>query len=82
MHFFVMIEWGVALAKTQLSLAGEQSVGGSVELVTAVEELELEDEEEAQQLATELLDHLTGSEGRATWNSYRQRITIHVFMYC
>lgn len=43
-------------------------MGGSGELVTAVEELELEDEEEAQQLAAELLDHLTGSEGRATWD--------------
>jgi hypothetical protein len=58
----------VALARTQLSLAGEESVGGSGELVTAVEELKLENEEEAQQLATELLDHLTGSVGRATWH--------------
>ena len=56
------------MATPQLSLAGEESVGGSGELVTAVEELELEDEEEAQQLAAELLDHLTGSEGRATWD--------------
>jgi hypothetical protein len=49
-----------------LLLSGEKSVDGSVELVAAVEEVELHHEEEADQVASELADERTGSGGGST----------------
>jgi hypothetical protein len=49
-----------------LLLSGEKSVDGSVELVAAVEEVELHHEEEADQVTSELADERTGSGGGST----------------
>jgi hypothetical protein len=51
-----------------LFLAGEKSVHGSVELVAAVEEVELHHEEETNKIATELADERAGSGSGAAWN--------------
>lgn len=50
----------------KLSLAREEGVDRGGELVAAVKELELEEEDEAHELAAHLLDQLTTSVGRAT----------------
>lgn len=52
--------------RPHLGLAREKSVDRSGELLASLEELELEDEDEAQQIAAHLLDHLAGRVGRAT----------------
>lgn len=49
-----------------LGLAGEQSVDGSGELVAALEELELEDEDKAQQVTAHFADHFATSPSGAT----------------
>jgi hypothetical protein len=49
-----------------LGLAGEQSVDGSGELVAALEELELKDEDEAQQVTAHFADHFATSPSGAT----------------
>lgn len=51
-----------------LGLAREKSVDRGRKLLTSLEELELEDEDEAQQIAAHLLDHLAGRIGRTTWS--------------
>lgn len=53
----------------RLGLAGEESIDGSGELVAAVEELKLEDEDEAEQVTAHLLNHLAASESGATCTS-------------
>lgn len=52
--------------KNCLGLAGKQSVDWSGELVAALEELQLEDEDEAQQVTTHLADHFATSPSGAT----------------
>lgn len=49
-----------------LSLAGKQGEDGGGELVTALEELQLEDEDEAQQITAHLADHFAASPCGAT----------------
>lgn len=49
-----------------LSLAGKQSEDGSGELLAALEELQLEDEDEAQQVTAHLADHFAGGPCGAT----------------
>jgi hypothetical protein len=49
-----------------LLLSRKKSVDGSVELVAAVEEVELHHEEEADQVTSELADERTGSGGGST----------------
>lgn len=49
-----------------LGLAGKQSVDRSGELVTTLEEFQLEDEDEAQQVAAHLADHFAAGPGGAT----------------
>jgi hypothetical protein len=51
-----------------LFLTGEKGVHGSVELVAAVEEVELHHEEETDKVATELADERAGCGSGATWN--------------
>lgn len=41
-------------------MAAEEGVHGSIELVPALEEIELHHEEEAEELAAELLDEIAG----------------------
>jgi hypothetical protein len=53
----------------KLGLAGKESVDGGGELVAAVEELKLEEEDEAHQFAAHLLDELSTSVGRATYRN-------------
>jgi hypothetical protein len=49
-----------------LGLAGKQSVDRGRELVAALEELQLEEEDEAQQVTAHFADHFTASPGGAT----------------
>lgn len=49
-----------------LGLAGKQSEDGSGELVAALEELQLEDEDEAQQVTAHLADHFAAGPCGAT----------------
>lgn len=48
-----------------LGLAGQEGVDGGGELVAAVKELELEEEDEAEEVAAHLLDQLAAGLGRA-----------------
>jgi hypothetical protein len=57
----------LGLAK-RLFLTGEKGVHGSVELVAAVEEVELHHEEETDKVAAELADERAGCGSGATWN--------------
>lgn len=57
----VYVLFGILVAAELLLLAGEQSVDGGVELVAALEEVELEDEDVFDDLAAELLDEGTRS---------------------
>lgn len=50
----------------KLSLAREEGVDRGGELVAAVKELELEEEDEAHEFTAHLLDQFTTSVGRAT----------------
>lgn len=50
----------------KLSLAREKSVDGGGELLAALEELQLEQEDEAEQFTTLFLDHFAASPSRAT----------------
>ena len=58
---------GILVAAKLLLLAGKQSVDGRVELVAALEEVELEDEDVFDDLAAELLYESTRSRRGATW---------------
>lgn len=57
----VYVLFGILAAAELLLLAGKQSVDGGVELVAALEEVELEDEDVFEDLAAELLDEGTRS---------------------
>lgn len=50
----------------RLGLAREEGVNGSGELVAAMKELELENEDELEQVTAQLLNHLTASKSGAT----------------
>ena len=50
-----------------LLLASKQGVDGSAELLAALEEIELEDENVLEDLSTELLDERASGRRRATW---------------
>jgi len=57
---------GLLIAAELFLLPREQGVDGRVELVTALEEIELEDEDVFEDLATELLDEGARCSCRAT----------------
>ena len=57
----VYVLFGILAAAELLLLAGKQSVDGGVELVAALEEVELEDEDVFNDLAAERLDEGTRS---------------------
>lgn len=59
-----MQQW---IYKSCLGLTRKQSVDRSGELVAALEELQLEDEDEAQQVTAHLADHFATSPSGATW---------------
>jgi hypothetical protein len=63
----VYVLFGILVAAELLLLAGKQSVDGRVELVAALEEVELEDEDVFDDLAAELLYESTRSRCGATW---------------
>lgn len=54
-------DFGISVAAKLLLLARKQSVDRCVELVAALEEVELEDEDVLDDLATELLDECASS---------------------
>jgi hypothetical protein len=63
----VYVLFGILVAAELLLLAGKQGVDGRVELVAALEEVELEDEDVFDDLAAELLYEGTRSRCGATW---------------
>lgn len=50
-------------------LTGEEGVGGTVELVAALEEVELHEEDESKNLTADLGDEVAGCCSAATWIS-------------
>lgn len=74
----VYVLFGILVAAELLLLAGEQSVDGGVELVAALEEVELEDEDVFNDLAAELLDEGTRSRCGAAWWSCQHTVPRHL----